>query len=211
MSNEWFHFLNIIGVAFFAMSGTLMAYHKKVDSFGMTVLATLTAVGGGTLRDVLLDQPVFWIADPDYLVSTYSAIFVTFILLRLNSKLNAYYILLVDAIGLGLFNIIGIEKSLIAETGMLVALTMGVCTAIFGGILRDIFCREMPLVMRGELYATACVAGGLAYAGLFYSGVPYLWCILGSLGTTIFLRVGAIHWDWNPTLYKRDVNDDPGE
>lgn len=184
-----------------------MAYKKKVDSFGMTVLATLTAIGGGTIRDVLLNKPVFWIEDPSYLISTYCAIFVTYILLRLNSQLNGYYILFADAIGLGIFNIVGIEKTLIADKGMLVAVTMGVCTATFGGILRDVFCREMPLVMRGDLYATACVAGGLAYAGLFYSGVAYYWCILGSLSTTLFLRLGAIHWNWSPTLYNRDVND----
>ncbi|AXR04950.1 trimeric intracellular cation channel family protein [Salinimonas sediminis] len=203
MSDEWFHVLNLIGVAFFSVSGTLMAFEKDVDGFGVVVLASITAVGGGTLRDVLLDQPVFWIAQADYLYITYAASIVTIILQRTSWEFPSYTLNVVDAFGLGLFNIIGIEKSLINETGMVIAITLGTTTGIFGGLIRDVICREIPMVMRGDLYATACLSGGLMYAGLFYLSVPYIFCILGSLATTIFLRMGALHWNWEVPIFKR--------
>ena len=203
VSNEWFHFLNVIGVAFFAISGTLMGYEKKVDGIGIAVLASVTALGGGTLRDILLNQPVFWVEDADYLISTYLSIIITIILIRHFSRISNYYLLLVDALGLALFNIVGIEKSLIEGTSMVVAITMGITTGVFGSLIRDVICREIPMVVRGELYATACIVGGLIYALLLYAGAPYLWCILASLSATIFLRLGAIHWGWQPRLYRR--------
>ena len=180
-----------------------MGYQKEVDGIGVIVLASVTALGGGTLRDILLGQPIFWIDQVYYLYSTYFAILVTILFIRHVSKLSQNYLLFFDAVGLGLFNIIGIEKSLINETGMVVAITMGVTTGIFGGLIRDVICREIPLVMRGELYATACIAGGLVYAALLYLGAPYVWCILGALLTTVFLRLGAIYWGWQPKLYRK--------
>ena len=203
MTDDWFLFLNIIGVAFFAVSGTLMGYEKKVDGIGVFILASVTAVGGGTLRDILLNQPVFWIEEPAYLYSTYTAIVTSILLIRQLSKISKYFLLSMDAIGLALFNIVGIEKSLIEGTSMIAAITMGVTTGVFGGLLRDVICREIPLFMRGELYATACIAGGAVYGFLLYSGASYEWCIALSLLTTVLLRLGAIHWGWSPTLYRR--------
>ncbi|GGW91802.1 hypothetical protein GCM10007391_27560 [Alteromonas halophila] len=180
-----------------------MGYDKEVDGIGVIVLASVTALGGGTLRDILLDEPIFWIDQVYYLYSTYIAILLTILSIRHVSRLSQNYLLFFDAVGLGLFNIIGIEKSLINETGMVVAITMGVTTGVFGGLIRDVICKEIPLVMRGELYATACIAGGLVYAALLYAGAPYAWCILGALFTTVFLRLGAIHWGWQPKLYRK--------
>ncbi|QJR81930.1 trimeric intracellular cation channel family protein [Alteromonas pelagimontana] len=203
MSGEWFHLLNVIGVAFFAVSGTLLAHKKDVDGLGIVVLASVTALGGGTLRDILLNQPVFWVAHADYLYATYAAVFVTVFLIRVVSKFSGYYFLLADAFGLGLYNIVGIEKSLINDAGMVVAITLGTITCIFGGLIRDVICSEIPLVLRGGLYATACIAGGLVYAALFLLDVSYGWCIIASLATTVFLRLGAIRWNWEPTIFKR--------
>lgn len=203
MSSDYFLFLNLLGVAFFAISGALMGYEKEVDGIGIIVLASVTALGGGTLRDILLSQPIFWIEQVYYLYSTYFAILITILFIRHVSRLSQNYLLFFDAVGLGLFNIIGIEKALINETGMVVAITMGVTTGIFGGLMRDVICKEIPLVMRGELYATACIAGGLVYAALLYLGTPYAWCILGALFTTGFLRFGAIYWGWKPKLYRK--------
>lgn len=203
MSSDWFHLLNVLGVAFFAISGTLAGYDKEVDGIGVTVLASVTALGGGTLRDILLNQPVFWIEDPDYLYSTYLAILITVLLIRHFSRISPQYFLIVDAVGLGLFNIVGIEKALIEGTSMVVAVTMGVTTGVFGSLIRDVICREIPLVMRGELYATACIAGGVAYAVFLYLSVPYLWCILGSLAITGCMRLAAVHFDWKPKLYRK--------
>ncbi len=205
MSDDWFHLLNTVSIAFFAISGALVAYEEEVDSFGVVVLAVITAVGGGTLRDVLLDQPIFWIDKPDYLYSTYGAIIVTVILIRLNSGISTRLMIGFDAFGLALYNVIGIEKALINETGMGVAITLGTVTAIFGGLMRDVIARKVPLVMRCELYATACIAGGLVYAGLLYAGAPYLWCIAASLLTTISLRLGALKWGWRVPIFRKDV------
>lgn len=203
MTDDYFHVLNLIGVAFFAVSGTLLGYEKKVGGFGVVVVASVTALGGGSLRDLLLNEPVFWVADPDYLYSTYAAIFISVAFIRYLPHVSNYYFLLLDAVGMAIFNIVGIEKSLIGETGMLIAITMGTTTGIFGGLIRDVICREVPSVMRGELYASACVSGGLVYAVLFTLGGPYIWCILGSLFATVFLRMGALHWNWRPKIFKK--------
>ena len=206
MSADWFHLLNIVSIAFFAISGALVAYEEDVDSFGVVVLAVITAIGGGTLRDVLLDEPVFWIANPDYLYSTYGAVVITIILIKLNSGISNKLMMGFDAFGLALYNIIGIEKALINETNMLIAITLGTVTAIFGGLLRDVIARKVPLVMRCELYATACIAGGCVYAGLLYAGAPYLWCIIGSFLTTVSLRLGALKWGWQLNIFAKDIS-----
>lgn len=180
-----------------------MGYEKKVDGIGVFILASVTAVGGGTLRDILLNQPVFWIEQPAYLYSTYTAIVLSILLIRQLAGISEYFLLTMDAVGLALFNIVGIEKSLIEGTSMIAAITMGVTTGVFGGLLRDVICGEIPLFMRGELYATACIAGGIVYAVLLYAGANYGYCIALSLLTTISLRLGAIHWGWSPKLYRK--------
>jgi len=109
---DWFHWLNLAGVAVCAISGTLMAYQKRMDGFGVVVLASATAIGGGTLRDVMLDVPVFWIADTDYLYTTLIAAFIPIIWLRISPRFPFHYLLIADAFGLALFNVVGIEKAL---------------------------------------------------------------------------------------------------
>ncbi|ASM56162.1 MULTISPECIES: trimeric intracellular cation channel family protein [Pseudoalteromonas] len=203
MAFEYFHFMSLIGVAFFAISGTLLGHEKNIGGFGVVVVGSVTALGGGTLRDILLNQPVFWIAEPDYLYATYGAIFIAVVFIRHLPHVSNYYMLLVDVLGMAIFNIVGIEKSLIEGTTMIVAITMGMTTGIFGGLMRDVICREIPLVMREELYSTACLSGGLTYAALFLLGVSYIWCILGSLFITVFLRLGALHWGWQPNIFRK--------
>ena len=201
MTSEYFHFLSIIGVAFFAISGTLLGHEKSVGGFGVVVVAT--ALGGGTLRDILLNKPVFWIAQPDYLYATYIAIFASILSIRHLPDLSNTTMLLMDAVGMAIFNIIGIEKALIGGADMIVAITMGMTTGIFGGLMRDVICREVPLVMGEELYSTACLSGGLTYAALFTLEVSYIWCILGAFAVTVCLRLGAIHFGWQPNLFRK--------
>ncbi|WP_372762313.1 trimeric intracellular cation channel family protein [Pseudoalteromonas sp.] len=203
MAFEYFHYLSLIGVAFFAISGTLLGHEKNIGGFGVVVVGSVTALGGGTLRDILLNQPVFWIAHADYLYVTYGAIFIAVVFIRHLPHVSNYYMLLVDVLGMAIFNIVGIEKALIEGSTMIVAITMGMTTGIFGGLMRDVICREIPLVMREELYSTACVSGGLTYAALFMLEVSYIWCILGSLFITVFLRLGALHWGWQPNLFRK--------
>lgn len=104
---------------------------------------------------------------------------------------------------MAIFNIIGIEKALIEGADMVVAITMGMTTGIFGGLMRDVICREVPLVMGEELYSTACLSGGLTYAALFTLEVSYIWCIIGAFAVTVFLRLGAIHFGWQPNLFRK--------
>ena len=95
------------------------------------------------------------------------------------------------------------EKALIGGADMVVAITMGMTTGIFGGLMRDVICREVPLVMGEELYSTACLSGGLTYAALFTLEVSYIWCIIGAFTVTVCLRLGAIHFGWQPNLFRK--------
>lgn len=203
MTSDYFLFLNIVGVAFFAISGALMGHNKNINGFGIVVVGAMTAVGGGTIRDLLLGKPIFWVVVSDYLFVVYLAILATILFIRYMPSPASFYFIVMDAIGLAVFNIVGIEKALIEGTGMLVAITMGLTTGIFGGLMRDVVCREVPLVMRGDLYASACLAGGLTYALLFAVDIDYAWCIVGSLFVTVFLRVGSVYWNWHIDLFHK--------
>lgn len=210
MTSNYFMFLNIIGVAFFAVSGALMGHKKQINGFGIVVVGVMTALGGGTIRDLLLGKPIFWVTVSDYLFVTYLAILCTILFVRYMPSPSNFFFILMDAIGLAIFNIVGIEKALIEGTGMTVALTMGMTTGIFGGLMRDVVCREIPLVMRGDLYASACLAGGLAYALLFSLDVAYVWCIVGALHVTVLLRIGSVYWNWRVDLFHKRTHKGRG-
>ena len=154
------HVLDLLGVAVFAVSGVLAAGRKKLDWLGVTVVAVVTAIGGGTLRDVLLDRhPIFWIADPTYLVVCLVAIGFTLMYARL--RIPAFRALFVaDALGLAFFTISGVQIAQQAGLSGLLAGLMGVITGVAGGVVRDVLCAEIPLIMRGgQLYASSAIAG----------------------------------------------------
>lgn len=201
---DWFHWLNLIGVAVCAISGTLMAYQKRMDGFGVIVLASVTAIGGGTLRDIMLDVPVFWIVEPDYVYSTLFAAIGTIVWLRFSPRFPYHYLLIADAFGLALFNVVGLEKALVHGTPMVVAIAMGTITGVFGGLLRDVICREVPLVLVGELYAFTCICGGLVYALCAHIGIDSQLCGLGALITTVLMRLGAMRWHWQLPVFSAD-------
>lgn len=160
----WIRALDYVGVATFAVSGSLAASRKRLDPIGFLVVATATGIGGGTLRDLLLGRsPVFWIDQPVYLWICFGSAAATFFLAaRLASR--SRWLLWADAVGLAVFTLIGSEIALRQAVPPLVAVTMGVMTATFGGLLRDVVCREVPLILHREIYATAAAAGGAAYA-----------------------------------------------
>ena len=166
------HLLDILGVAVFALSGALEAGRRRLDVFGAVVIALATAVGGGTLRDVILRHgPVFWVADPTYvIVVTLSALLTFFLAPRV--QFPRRLLLVADAGGLAVFSVMGVQKALAAGVSPVVALMMGVITGVAGGILRDILCNEIPLVLRREIYATAALSGGVLFLLLRSSGVP---------------------------------------
>lgn len=196
-----FHLLDLIGTMAFAISGALTAMHKKLDPFGVFIIAFVTAVGGGTLRDVLIGQtPVGWMLHLEYvylIVIGYSlAIFFGKKLEKLRISL-----LLFDTIGLGVFTLIGLEKGIYIGLHPLICIALGTMTACFGGVIRDILCTEIPVIFRKEIYATICILGGIVFFILkkmnLENDILYL---IPSL-VIIVVRLMAVKFKWYlPTL-----------
>ncbi|MEG3639649.1 trimeric intracellular cation channel family protein [Magnetococcus sp. PR-3] len=181
-------------VASMAMAGVLEAGKKHFDLFGVLIVAMAASLGGGSLRDLLLDRGVFWVVDQTYLIAALLAAFCTFYLARL-FPLNERFFLVPDAIGLALFSITGTEAALALQAPWLVASVMGLFTGVMGGVLRDLFLMEQPLVFReGTLYATAAWAGALLFILLLALGVAELWAALSGGLCTFLLRMAAIRW-----------------
>lgn len=165
-----FTFIEILGTLAFAISGIRLASAKRFDWFGAYVVGFTTAIGGGTLRDLMLSVTPFWMLDATYLVVTAVALLLVVgfgrYLIRLN---NTFFIF--DAIGLGLFTVVGIEKTLSAGFPLWVAVIMGTITGAAGGVLRDILINEEPLIFRKEIYALACVFGGVVFGLCQWAGL----------------------------------------
>ena len=162
MESTFVTIIEIIGTMAFAISGVRLASAKKFDWFGAYVVGLVTAIGGGTLRDVLLDLPAFWMQNSIYLtVTALSLLFVIFFGQYLIRLQNTFFIF--DTIGLALFVVVGIQKTLMVGYPFWVAIVMGTITGAFGGIIRDILINEEPLIFRKDIYAMACVIGGIFY------------------------------------------------
>jgi uncharacterized membrane protein YeiH len=188
------------GVAAQAAAGVLEAGRKPFDLFGMVVVALAAALGGGSLRDLLLDRTVFWIADQSYLIAATVAGLATFALVRV-VRLPGKLFLLPDAIGLALFTVSGTQAALSLGAPWLVASLMGVITGVFGGIVRDVLCNEVPLVFTGELYATASWTGALLLVALAALGVSPGWSALAAGTVVLAIRFGAIRFDWRLPVF----------
>jgi uncharacterized membrane protein YeiH len=159
---NFIHLIDYAGTFAFAISGIRLASAKRFDWFGAYVVGLVTAIGGGTLRDLLLDVTPFWMLQPSYLIVTGLALLFVILLGKLVIRLhNTFFIF--DAIGLGLFVVVGIEKSLSAGFPFWVAILMGMITGSAGGIIRDIFINEEPLIFRKDIYAMACLFGGFVF------------------------------------------------
>ena len=161
-----FYTLDILGTIAFAISGVLAAIHKKMDPFGIFIIAFVTAVGGGTLRDILIGHtPVNWMRDMTF---TYVILGATVFAVIVRNKINYLRtsLFLFDTIGIGLYTVVGIEKGLGAGLNPAICIALGTMSACFGGVIRDILCNEIPVIFRKEIYATACIIGGLSYFAL---------------------------------------------
>ena len=188
--------INIIdyaGTFAFAISGIRLASAKQFDWFGAYVVGLVTAIGGGTARDLLLDVTPFWMLQPSYLVVTGVAlVFVIAFGKQLIKLSNTFFIF--DAVGLGLFVVVGIEKSLDAGFPFWVAILMGMITGSTGGIVRDVLINEVPLIFRKDIYALACVVGGLVYYMCMKSGVDVMITQIVSAASVILTRVLAVRY-----------------
>jgi len=156
--------IDILGVIAFAISGVLVAMDKKLDLFGVFIIAFVTGVGGGTLRDLLIgNTPVLWMQQPIYIYTVIATVIFS-IVFRDKLKYLRTSLFLFDTIGIGLYTMVGIEKGLNIGLLPIMCISLGTITACFGGVIRDILCNEIPVIFRRkEIYATACIAGGVSY------------------------------------------------
>ncbi|WP_347925159.1 trimeric intracellular cation channel family protein [Pontimicrobium sp. SW4] len=198
-----FYIIDILGTIAFAISGVLVAMNKKMDPFGILIIAFVTAVGGGTLRDVLIGQtPVSWMKDMTFTyVILGSAVFAVIARNKINYLRTSLF--LFDTIGIGLYTIIGVEKGLSADLHPVICIALGTISACFGGVIRDILCNEIPVIFRKEIYATACILGGLSYFLIRKLPIEsdYVFVISGAI--VILVRLLAVRFKITlPSIYK---------
>lgn len=188
------HLLDLCAVAVCAITATLEAHRRELDLFGVAVIAVIAGIGGGTVRDVLLGRlPVYWIHDPVYVVVGIVAAVLTFFLGR-KLAIPKNFFLLPDAIGLALFTVIGTSIAMGMQLHWFIAALMGVITGVFGGVIRDILCNEMPLIFRTDIYATASLLGALLLVMLDSIGLAHNAAILCAMVVTVAIRLAAIRW-----------------
>lgn len=208
--HEQFNFMiEVLGTVAFAMSGSFAAMQKRLDPFGVIIIAFITSVGGGTVRDLLLDVPVFWMHD----LRMCSIILITSIVSMIFKSLEKNFqvtLFVFDSFGLGLFTIIGVQKGLTAELHPLICIILGTITGCFGGIIRDILLNRIPLIFRKEIYATACIIGSavflllVKYANLSYTFVQVLTILL-----IVAIRSLAVKYHWQmPKFYDTPNNSE---
>jgi len=194
---NWIYWVDIFGTGVFAISGVLTAIQKKFDLVGSLVIGFVAAIGGGTLRDLLLgDTPVNWLQDRNYFIVIVQAYFLAYIFREqaLGYKRSMF---LFDTIGIGLFTILGIQKATLAGLHMEYCLILGVVSACFGGVIRDVLTNEVPLIFRREIYATACFAGGIVYIVLERISHFENLNILLSIGTVFLIRYFSVKRGWS--------------
>jgi uncharacterized membrane protein YeiH len=188
------YLLDLCAVAVCAITATLEAHRRELDLFGVAVIAVIAGIGGGTVRDILLGRlPVYWVHDPVYVVVGITAAVFTFFLGR-KLALPKNFFLLPDAVGLALFTVIGTSVALSLQVHWFIAALMGVITAVFGGVIRDILCNEVPLIFRTDIYATASLIGALLLIALDALGMAHNPALVAAMVVTVAIRLAAIRW-----------------
>lgn len=196
-----FYLLDIIGTMAFALSGALTAMNKRLDPFGILIIAFVTAVGGGTLRDVLIGRtPVGWMLNLNYVYVIFIGYILAILFRKRFDKLRKS-LFLFDTIGLGVFTLIGLEKGISIGLHPIICTALGTMTACFGGVIRDILCNEIPVIFRKEIYATICILGGIVFfllkEGNFSNDIIHLVTTL----VIIIVRLLVVKFNWSlPTL-----------
>ncbi|OYU80167.1 MAG: hypothetical protein CFE23_10625 [Flavobacterium sp. BFFFF1] len=196
MESNVFYLLDVIGTSAFAVSGALTAMNKKLDPFGVYIIAFVTAVGGGTLRDIMIGRtPVGWMLDLNYV---YLITFGFFLAVIFRKKLDRLRVslFLFDTIGLGVFTLVGIEKGISVGLHPVICIALGTMSASFGGVIRDILCNEIPVIFRREIYATICIIGGTVFFGMRHFGFDKDCVYLATSSVIIALRLMAVRFKW---------------
>lgn len=185
-------FIEIAGTIAFAMSGSFAAMRNKLDPFGVLIIAFATSVGGGTIRDLLLGAPVFWMHDMLICLVIFLTTLFTMIFKSIEHNFKST-LFIFDSLGLGLFTIIGVQKGISAGLHPVICITLGTITGCFGGILRDILINEIPLLLRKEIYATACIIGGAIFYGLTQiKGISTEFIQLSTIFIIVLIRVISV-------------------
>ena len=197
--------INVMGSFVFAISGALVALRNKLDPFGVLIVAFITAVGGGTIRDMLLaDKDVFWLFDTNVI---YAVVAGAAIAMIFRSKIQFFKkpMFFYDAIGLGLFTITGVQIGIDYHLTPFICLLFGTMTGVFGGVLRDIIVNEIPVVFQKEIYATASIFGGILYLILVHFNVPNPYLQIIPITTIIIIRIVAVTYNISlPNIYKKE-------
>ncbi len=198
----------ILGTISFAASGSLTAIHKRMDPFGIFIIALVTSLGGGTLRDVLLGTtPVGWMHNLNFF---YTVLITTILSVIFRHKI-AYLrksLFLFDTIGLGIFTIAGVEIALQSNLDPTICIVIGTLSGSFGGVTRDILCNEIPIIFRQEIYATACIIGGLVYVGLNELTLSHMLVYSITISIIILVRLVAVKYKLTmPTFYQDEDSD----
>jgi uncharacterized membrane protein YeiH len=202
---ELVYILDILGTLAFAISGALVASDQKLDLFGVIIITFVTAVGGGMLRDVLINaHPINWIGDLNYLYVIFIAVFLTFLfkskILPLSKTLFLF-----NTVGISVFTLLGLQKGLNFDLYPLIALIMGMISAVFGGVLRDVLTNKIPLIFEKEIYASACLAGGITYLLLKKTPITDNLNFIVSASVIITIRLIAVKFNLELPKVKDDI------
>ena len=196
--------IDILGTFAFAISGSLVASDKKFDIFGVLIIAFVTAVGGGMLRDILINaHPINWIGDLNYIWTIFLAVFLTF-LFKSKIAFLSKTLFLFDTIGISVFTLLGLQKGLSFDLHPFIAIIMGMVSVVFGGVLRDVLTNKIPLIFKKEIYASACLAGGLSYLILNLVAIPKENNFIISASVIIIIRLISVKYE----LELPKINDD---
>ncbi len=195
--------IDILGTVAFAISGVLVAMEKKLDLFGVLIIAFVTAIGGGTLRDFLIgNTPVGWMTTPVYLITITATVIATIIFVK-QLRYFRKSLFLFDTIGIGLYTMVGVEKGLSAGLSPVMCIILGTITASFGGVIRDILCNEIPVIFRREVYATICILGGVIYFILIQLPFDNTYAYITAILAIILMRLLAVRFKISlPNIYK---------
>jgi uncharacterized membrane protein YeiH len=190
------YFIDIVGTMVFAISGALAGRDKKLDFFGIAAVGFITAIGGGTMRDVLLGStPVGWMNDLIYLIMIGSGVLISLLFGKTVLKLRRTFFMF-DTVGIAVFTVLGLQKALNLGVHPVIAIMMGMVSAVFGGVIRDIVCNEIPLIFRKEIYALVCLVGGILYTILQSSGVNQVINTAITVGFIMVIRIMATKFKW---------------
>jgi uncharacterized membrane protein YeiH len=201
---EFLKVVDILGIVAFSISGVLAAMEKRLDMFGIFIIAFVTALGGGTLRDILIgDTPVAWMRDPLYGVIVFISVVIGITGAKLVKRLEKP-LFLFDSLGLGLFTILGMEKGIALGLHPAICIALGTITGCFGGVTRDIALNTIPMIFQKEIYATACIIGGVLYFLLLKANLSFVPMNLVCIASIVVIRLIAVRYNWSlPDIYRK--------